>query len=30
MDDRKYLRRMKELREDHDYGQKQEIGKSVV
>lgn len=23
MDDRKYLRRMKELREDHDYGQKQ-------
>ncbi len=23
MDNRKYLRRMKELREDHDYGQKQ-------
>ena len=23
MDDRKYLRRMKELRDDHDYGQKQ-------
>ena len=22
MDNRKYLRRMKELREDHDYGQK--------
>lgn len=23
MDNRKYLRRMRELREDHDYGQKQ-------